>query len=52
MRHCEESDDEAIQNAWIAARPLDRLGVARNDACVGLHKPYFTFSDLCFTLLT
>ena len=29
--HCEESDDEAIQKPWIAARPLDRLGVARND---------------------
>ncbi len=32
--HCEESDDEAIQKKpWIAALPLDRLGVARNDDC-------------------
>ncbi len=35
-RHCEESDDEAIQKPWIAALPLDGLGVARNDGCEGL----------------
>ncbi len=51
MRHCEESDDEAIQqNYWIAALHLDplrhsfseasRLGVVRNDGCEGLLKSH------------
>ncbi|MEK7560676.1 MAG: hypothetical protein AAB539_01840 [Patescibacteria group bacterium] len=30
-------DDEAIQQKyWIAALPLNELGVARNDGCEGL----------------
>ncbi|MEK7560379.1 MAG: hypothetical protein AAB539_00270 [Patescibacteria group bacterium] len=34
-------DDEAIlKKPWIAALPLDGLGVARNDGCEGLQ--YFS----------
>ncbi len=34
--------------SWIAARPLDRLGVARNDTCKGLLRLLFPVSDLQF----
>ncbi len=40
MRHCEESDDEAIQKPWIAALPLDGLVVARNDTCGESHRKH------------
>ncbi len=35
MRYCEESCCRATKQSksWIAARPLDGLGVARNDSC-------------------